>query len=677
MAVTDFFPEGSTQPIGQVWLIDPFGFARQLGGDLDGLLEGVTVVPDNPARYGPLAGKIVIPREDEDPKAGGVYAVDAQGQATFYPLGLAEIEGVNLIPAGQNFYGVDYANAQILGIPAAQFAPIVGDLLLTQEFPDGAGLYDLSWNGTALQVVPLTLTEGAPAPGQWEQVTFAPAGVSQVPGLVDVISTAFVSDAPLEATGMAFEKTVGQIYIGAVASFVDAAAATDPDATFTATIDWGDGTDPSDGTVSRYTVFGNHEYTAAGTYTVHVTVVDDGGSTATTTTTATVTDRVPPPDTPPSCNCACGCGGAGLVQTPSDSNGGDPAGKNTSGSSTRSDGTLKQSMSDGLGSGGQGTYLDQSRSWTNHPGYPANNFNGNGTVNPYLPYVAQVNGNNTVAVVTGGSDARYFDLRGGTYVPHFFLPDRLTYDSATGRFTLVDGSGDRFVFYGYDAGVPFNQRGQLFTYTDPAGHVTQFHYGSDRSRPDYGKIDDLQRSTMSGTDTVTETYRYDYASGGLLDGLVTHVTLERQTNNDPPAVVRQVEYAYYDGTEPYGNGGDLKTATTEDENGSPSDTQYYRYYTPGDIMDDQGNTIGYVHGLKYAYDAPSYDRLRSAVGDPTAASDDQVAPYAMAYYQYDAQQRVTEAVKQGSGCSSCTGGQGTFHYQYEVNPLHPPPGYNT
>ena len=96
-------------------------------------------------------------------------------------------------------------------------------------------------------------------------------------------STANVADAPLTAT--CTNQVSGQTYNGVIASFTDAnpfAPVTD----FTATIDWGDGTAPSAGTVSvsgsGFDVNGTHVYTSTGFFTVTTTIVDDGGSTATT-----------------------------------------------------------------------------------------------------------------------------------------------------------------------------------------------------------------------------------------------------------------------------------------------------------------------------------------------------------------------------------------------------------
>ena len=80
---------------------------------------------------------------------------------------------------------------------------------------------------------------------------------------------------------------------GVVASFTHAdAAATASD--FTATIDWGDGSAMSTGTITAagngFTVAGSHTYADEGSYKVTVNVVDKDGSTGTATGTATIAD---------------------------------------------------------------------------------------------------------------------------------------------------------------------------------------------------------------------------------------------------------------------------------------------------------------------------------------------------------------------------------------------------
>ncbi len=126
----------------------------------------------------------------------------------------------------------------------------------------------------------------------------------------NISSSAIIADAAL--TPFNPQPTVTQVqptifpvpqfgtpaFSGAVAYFSDAAGAAGSAADFTATIDWGDGTALSAGTISAgpvgspigtYTVSGSHTYAEQGTYPVEAFIVDSGGSRLTVANTATVT----------------------------------------------------------------------------------------------------------------------------------------------------------------------------------------------------------------------------------------------------------------------------------------------------------------------------------------------------------------------------------------------------
>ncbi len=130
-----------------------------------------------------------------------------------------------------------------------------------------------------------------------------------------IASTALIADAALkvsasqptvsttEAAVFPIPEFATPAFSGAVGSFTDG----DPTGAigdFTATIDWGDGTSPSAGTISQpggvgtaFLVSGSHTYADAGanggvgTYPIQVFVTDVGGSTLTVSNTASVADR--------------------------------------------------------------------------------------------------------------------------------------------------------------------------------------------------------------------------------------------------------------------------------------------------------------------------------------------------------------------------------------------------
>jgi fibronectin type III domain protein len=100
------------------------------------------------------------------------------------------------------------------------------------------------------------------------------------------------SDAPLSATGKSVSGTAGVKLNATVATFTDA----DPNGVaseYTASINWGDGSSSTAGTVSAaagggFEVKGSHTYAAAGRYTTSVAISDVGGAKATATGGANV-----------------------------------------------------------------------------------------------------------------------------------------------------------------------------------------------------------------------------------------------------------------------------------------------------------------------------------------------------------------------------------------------------
>ncbi len=108
-----------------------------------------------------------------------------------------------------------------------------------------------------------------------------------------------VLDAPLEGSSAATASGAANVLNSSVlsnATFTDANPG-DHQSDFTAVINWGGNSLPSNGQVvyqgtsagiSTYTVTGSHTYTAAGSYPISITVTDAGGKTATIMGTAKV-----------------------------------------------------------------------------------------------------------------------------------------------------------------------------------------------------------------------------------------------------------------------------------------------------------------------------------------------------------------------------------------------------
>jgi hypothetical protein len=227
---------GNSQPIfqvdnhgwmGKVWRVACGPVAGcsapvvTLVADLQKHLEGVVTVPNDPARYGPIAGRILVGDEDRTfgphGKCGRLFAirsatdiftisapdalspdcVTSQNDVISY-AGLPHYnatspihpEDLDWIPAPSpnpavfgdgRFFGIDYAGARVLTAPLSDFtsAGLCGDLLMTREYPnDGffpgtSGLSTLRWNTNTQQfdVIHLT-TPGGTTASQWEHVTF-------------------------------------------------------------------------------------------------------------------------------------------------------------------------------------------------------------------------------------------------------------------------------------------------------------------------------------------------------------------------------------------------------------------------------------------------------------------------------------------------------------------------
>jgi len=155
---------------GGVWRINSAGIPTQVTPSLGTHLEGLTTVPNDVATYGPWAGRILAGAEGQ----GRIYAIDTTGDVDFYTLDINP-EDFDIIPANENFFGVNFAGATLMGAPPSEFADKVGNVLVTQE---SHGIsFDVHWDAVSNSFHVTQIAQVA----QWEHVTFSTAGIREIP----------------------------------------------------------------------------------------------------------------------------------------------------------------------------------------------------------------------------------------------------------------------------------------------------------------------------------------------------------------------------------------------------------------------------------------------------------------------------------------------------------------
>ena len=149
--------------------------ATHITGDT---FEGPATVPNEPTKYGPWAGKILVASEI----CGCVESIDSSGhveQYTGFTSTLEGAEGVRVVPPDENFYAVDYADGDIIGIPKKELEPYVGDVFVYTEIT--GTIIAVHWSPTANGGKGAFVDEQVIKPvGQLEGSTFAPIGVTPI-----------------------------------------------------------------------------------------------------------------------------------------------------------------------------------------------------------------------------------------------------------------------------------------------------------------------------------------------------------------------------------------------------------------------------------------------------------------------------------------------------------------
>ncbi len=163
--------------VGKIYRVTSAGVAK-LVAEIPGThLEGLIVVPNAPARYGPIAGHIIVGAE----AVHLMYAISKTGKVTSYSIGV-DVEDLDMLEPHENFFGSNYGTSRLLGVSHTQLLPMAGDILVTEEIVAAGttGLFRLQWTGSKLEAVMLTADATSATIGQWEHVTTAGAGIKEI-----------------------------------------------------------------------------------------------------------------------------------------------------------------------------------------------------------------------------------------------------------------------------------------------------------------------------------------------------------------------------------------------------------------------------------------------------------------------------------------------------------------
>jgi hypothetical protein len=172
-----------------IWMVDSSARPRLITSLTTRHLEGILTVPEDPARYGPWAGKILTGDENDfqgvfPPTPPLIFAVDATGAMRPFDLGIAP-EDFDVIPTNQDLYCVvfeDLGPGSILKLSKAFLTNYVADLLITQagEGPFAPTLFIVHWDSTNQVFVTRSIPMPEGLGAHLEHVTFAP---TTIPGL--------------------------------------------------------------------------------------------------------------------------------------------------------------------------------------------------------------------------------------------------------------------------------------------------------------------------------------------------------------------------------------------------------------------------------------------------------------------------------------------------------------
>ena len=249
------------------------------------------------------------------------------------------------------------------------------------------------------------------------------------------------------------------------------------------------------------------------------------------------------------------------------------------------------------------------------------------------------------------------------------------YQGTPDLWVYNDQVGTKFTFIGFNTSG-HAQDGILWKIEDEDGNVSFVGDSGSASTALASNVGwDSAGRILYAFDAVGRRYSYAYTTLNSVVRL-TQVKAETKTGGtwaSPTGLteVAAVDYDYYGNAESYGTSGDLKKATVTmpltDSGKTSTQKHYYRYWTAS----WSGGAPGHPHALKYVYDPEGvrrFDWLDSNLDDDhLSASEDDLASYAAAYFEYDQTlHRLTKAYFNGEcGCSG-SGANGEYQYSYET-----------
>lgn len=172
---------------GGVWSLSATGGVTAITTIPDTHLEGLITLTNNPAKWGPWAGKMLVGGESSVPPA--IFAISTNGVVMTNHLDI-QPEDFDIIVTNQNLYCSDEQGNKVLKLSSNLFTNFVGDLLVTQEgfvdhFINGMTpavhlpkLIVLHWDGTNfVQRASISRRDG----DMLEHSTFAPMNIPPLP----------------------------------------------------------------------------------------------------------------------------------------------------------------------------------------------------------------------------------------------------------------------------------------------------------------------------------------------------------------------------------------------------------------------------------------------------------------------------------------------------------------